>query len=382
MQTQHFEIPTRDARTHLVGQVDLPEAGADACYPAVLMVPGGWFMDRDGYMGGSGTERDLIYRDLAKDVVAAGIAVVRYDNRGVRCNEMTMPPCPEGSSELEVSKHYLNACVDADVRQTVTVQTQMDDVEDVWTFTINHPGIDPTHVLIWAHSEGGGNTARLIGARRICPRGVIFVGTATEDPVGLVRWQTVDQYAEHVMGWDANGDGRVTEADIERQFPTDRLFAAVGMSREVLTPPAEGWTLESIRARFAGEYEAMKAAALAKPDDAPYPDPAPELRMVAASNNWWKQWFEDTTPVIDHLAGYPGRTSFHIGEIDSQNPGERQLTFAESRIRTGMFARAPRLVFHKGRGHALRIGEPAAGPMDTEAKACLLKEILEMLSAE
>src|SRR5262249_45478328 len=148
METQHFEIPTRDGRTRLVGQVDLPRRAGAARYPAVLMVPGGWFMDRDGYMGGSGTERDLIYRDLAKDIVAAGIAVVRYDNRGVRCNEMTMPPCPEGSNELEVSKHYLNACVDPDVRQSVTVQTQMDDVEDVWAFTVNHPAIDPRRALI------------------------------------------------------------------------------------------------------------------------------------------------------------------------------------------------------------------------------------------
>jgi hypothetical protein len=382
MQTQHFEIPTRDGRTRLAGQIDLPTVVGGARYPAVLMVPGGWFMDRDGYMGGSGTERDLIYRDLAKDIVAAGIAVVRYDNRGVRCNEMTMPPCPEGSSELEVSKHYLNACVDSDVRQTVTVQTQMDDVEDVWAFTANHPRIEPARALIWAHSEGCGNTARLIGARRICPRGVLFVGTATEDPVGLVHWQTVDQYAEHVMGWDADGDGRVTDADVERRFATDPLFAAVGMSREVLTPTDEGWTRESIRARFAGEYEAMKATALATPDDAPYPDPAPEFRMVAASNNWWKQWFEDTAPMIDHLAGYLGHASFHIGGIDSQNSGERQLAFAESRIKAGIFARPPRLVFHKRRGHSLRTGEPAAGPMDDEAKTCMLEEIAEMLSAE
>jgi hypothetical protein len=382
METEQFQIPTRDGRTRLTGQVDLPAGGGAARHPAVLMVPGGWFMDRDGYMGGSGTERDLIYRDLAKDIVAAGIVVFRYDNRGVRCNEMTMPPCQEGSDEVEVTKHYLNACVDADVRQTVTVQTQMDDVEDVWTFTVNHHGIDPRRALIWAHSEGCGNTARLIGARRICPRGVIFVGTATESPAGLVRWQTVDRYAQQVMGWDADGDGRVTEADVQRQFPKDPLFAAVGMRRKVLTPPAEGWTLQTIRSRFAAEYEAVKAVALAKPDDAPYPDPAPEFRMVAASNNWWKQWFEDATPMIDQLAGYHGRASFHIGGIDSQNSGERQLAFAESRIKAGIFARAPRLVFHERRGHSLRTGEPAAGPMDAEAKACLVKEIEELLSAD
>jgi hypothetical protein len=69
--------------------------------------------------------------------------------------------------------------------------------------------------------------------------------------------------------------------------------------------------------------------------------------MVAASNDWWKQWFEDTTPAIDHLARYRGRVSIHIGGIDSQSPGERQFAFAERRITTGIFARAPRLVFHE-----------------------------------
>ena len=53
-----------------------------------------------------------------------------------------------------------------------------------------------------------------------------------------------------------------------------------------------------------------------------------------------------------------------------------------SRIKAGIFARAPRLVFHEGRGHSLRTGEPAAGPMDPEAKVSLVKEIEEMLSAD
>jgi hypothetical protein len=152
------------------------------------------------------------------------------------------------------------------------------------------------------------------------------------------------------------------------------------MKPDVMRPPAEGWTLEDIRDRFAVVYEAVKAAALAKPDDAPYPDPTTEFRMVAASNNWWKQWFEDTTPTVDHLAGYVGRASFHFGAIDSQSPAHRQLTFAENRIKAGIFARPPRLVFHEDRGHSLRTGETAAGPMDDDVKACIVKEIEDILS--
>ena len=37
-------------------------------------------------------------------------------------------------TELAATRHYVNACVDPDVRQTVTMRTQMGDVEDVWVF--------------------------------------------------------------------------------------------------------------------------------------------------------------------------------------------------------------------------------------------------------
>jgi len=379
LKTEQFEIATRDGRTRLRGQIDLPCLHPGPRYPAVLIANGGWFMDREGFMGSSGTERDLIYRDLAKYFLSAGFAVVRYDNRGVRCNEMTMPDCPLGG-EPEVSRYYLNACIDADVRQTVSVRTQMDDVEDVWNFTVNHVQVEAKRVVVWAHSEGGRNVGRLISAKQISPLGVLMVGTATESPAGLVRWQMVDRYADHLMRWDDDGDGRVTHADVNIHLPSDDLFPVVPIGFDILTPPSDGWTFRTIHEHFSEIYEKTKAAALNKPDNAPYPDQSGEFRMVAASNNWWKQWFQDTKPLIDHFTEYRGHLSFHIGEIDSQSPGLRQLTFAENRINTGQFARPPRLIFHKGRGHSLRSGEPAAGPMDDAAKVCMVKEIEEILS--
>jgi hypothetical protein len=189
----------------------------------------------------------------------------------------------------------------------------------------------------------------------------------------------VEGYARHLMRWHADGDGRVNQADIDDRFPKDYLFRAVSITHDMLTPPPAGWNLAAARELFARNYEKTKVAALANPDDAPYPDQWGAFRMVVASNNWWKQWFEDTTPMIDHLAHYRGYASLHFGGIDSQSDGARQLAFAKDRIKTGIFAKAPRLVFHKGRGHSLRTGEPAAGPMDAEAKACLVNEIKDAL---
>lgn len=151
------------------------------------------------------------------------------------------------------------------------------------------------------------------------------------------------------------------------------------MREEIVTAPSDGWTRETLYDCFTAEYEKMKADSFAKPDDAPYPDAAPELRVVAASNNWWKQWFMDETPLIDHLAGYGGHAAFHFGELDSQNPARRQWSFAKGRIEAGIFVRPPRLAFYEGRGHALGMGEPALGPMDKAAKACLVAEAREVM---
>jgi hypothetical protein len=60
---------------------------------------------------------------------------------------MTMQPCRKGSSELEVTRHYLSACVDADLRRTVSAQTQMDDVEDAWAFAVRHSRLDSARAI-------------------------------------------------------------------------------------------------------------------------------------------------------------------------------------------------------------------------------------------
>jgi pimeloyl-ACP methyl ester carboxylesterase len=377
---QPFELPTRDGHTCIRGEIDWPKGDARSRFPVVLIVNGGWFMERDGFMGNSGTERDLIYRELAKGLVAAGVAAVRYDNRGVSGNEMTMPACADGKSEPEITRHYLKTCIDADVRKTVSVQTQLDDVEQVWEFAVNHPRVDPQRVVVWAHSEGGLNVARLISAERIRPLGVITVGAPASSPAESAHWIMVNRYAEQLMRWDEDADGRVTQADVDRHYPNDSVFPVEAIKPESLAAPGDGWTMATALDHFETIYAKTKAATQAKPDDSTYPPAEHECLTIAASNNWYRQWFEDTQPMIDHFAEYRGHTSLHFGEIDSQFSGPREMAFAEQRIKDVAFIKAPRLVFHQARGHSLRTGEPCAGPMDDEVSGSLVKEVHKILS--
>ena len=136
----------------------------------------------------------------------------------------------------------------------------------------------------------------------------------------------------------------------------------------------------SLEEFFLCRYEKMKAEALATEDTDPYPPPSDEVKFVAASNRWWKQWFVDETPTVDLLRDYKGMISFHLGEIDSQTPGARQIAFANARVSTHKSKLA--LVLHPGRGHAFRTGEPLYGPMDEQAEEQLAQDITLMLQRE
>src|SRR5579864_4727988 len=95
---EHFTIRTADGVAELAGQIDFPTADSIAL-PLLIIVSGSGPQDRDGYFGDSGTEDDLVYRQIARAGVEAGFAVLRWDYRGVKCNEMTMPPCEGANTE-------------------------------------------------------------------------------------------------------------------------------------------------------------------------------------------------------------------------------------------------------------------------------------------
>ena len=108
---EHFAIRTTDGITDLRGQVDFPDSSSIGL-PLLVVVSGGGPQDRDGYFGNSGTEDDLVYRQISRAAVESEFAVLRWDYRGVKCNEMTMPPCEGTNTELERAKQYCKLCLE------------------------------------------------------------------------------------------------------------------------------------------------------------------------------------------------------------------------------------------------------------------------------
>jgi hypothetical protein len=372
-----FSVPTRDGKAALAGQLDFPvrPACAGRGSPLVLMVPGSGIFDRDVLFGHSGGERDLIFKDLAGDFLEAGLAVLRYDYRGVSCNMRTMPPCPSCETWEETVAHFASHCIDARIRQEVTPENIRTDIAQLFALAAQQVRVDRSRIVVFGHSEGSLHTAHLVHERAIDPVGLLFMGMLAESPQDIVRWQIVERYLR-ILSWDADGDRVITTAEVAHGYERDPTFRRMGIPLAHLEPPAGFWTEASLTSARQAAYSAAREAALATPDHMPFPPPDPATPgLVQASFRWWKMFFTDDRRPADLLLAYPGRMVAHNGSIDSQTPADRQ--FAILKDLTGLFRFPPTLVFHENRGHSLS-ESPIYGPIDEEAKRQLVAGALEL----
>ena len=293
---------------------------------------------------------------------------------------------------FEDTKRYFEHCVDSEVRQSVTPETQVSDLATVHRFVSEYPGVDPANVVVFAHSEGGIHTARLIGRKQgiknqFNPKGIVFAGAIAGSPCEVMRWQLIDRYVDEVMSWDRDLDGVVNTGDVEECFSTSYL-KEVGISKDSLCPPIVGWTEAELRQFFAASYEEQKSVALLVHDDVPFPlrdennDGQPDdhhLEYVAASHRWLKQFYSDETAMVSLLKTYGGRVAYHFGELDRQLSCEQQMRHITANSHS--MACDPKTVVHDNRGHAFASAKPVSGPMDDEAEDLFVQEISGMLTA-
>jgi pimeloyl-ACP methyl ester carboxylesterase len=128
------EITFSHGNITLAGTLSLPDGPGP--YPAVVLVSGSGPQDRDEFLGGGITIRPFAL--LADALTQAGIAVLRYDDRGV------------GESTGDFATGGLHDFAD-DAEAAITYLTTRDD-------------IDHDHIGLIGHSEGGA-IAAILGAR-------------------------------------------------------------------------------------------------------------------------------------------------------------------------------------------------------------------------
>lgn len=331
-----FQVTSSDG-VIIRGQADLPARKGGQT--AVVMVAGTGAFDRDAAFGPATLgERRKLFKDLAARLNARGVAAVRYDKRGVG---------------YDVPR---DRRVDATLVVTATTDAMRDDLRAVYDWTRSPGGLGARCVVVFAHSEGMAHVGRLADSGAPPPMLVVGMGALMDSPKRNFRWNFAERDEHSLRLMDSNKDGRTTNEEVRTSLK--RTPAAVNGTVEPYLHPSGAWAeadLLRLRGAQSEVFEQVRAATLAVPDAAPWPDAASPTGVF----QWWKSWQLDDKPIARRLAAWPTPVSLHYGDLDSQTHAPNQLAQART------WLSSDRLTFavHPGRGHSL--GEDVTfGPMD------------------
>lgn len=177
---QEEEVTFKNGAVTLGGTLTLPEGKGP--FPAVVLISGSGQQNRD-------EEISLVpgyrpFRVIADHLTRNGVAVLRYDDRGV--GQSTGDPA------------------------TATTADFADDAEAAWTYLAGRPEIDPEEIGLLGHSEGG-IVAPMVAARN--PDVAFVVGMA---PVAVTGSDLLLKQVERVVAASGASEEAVAKA-VEQQ---------------------------------------------------------------------------------------------------------------------------------------------------------------------
>lgn len=319
-----FSLLTQDKKTHLNGQITWPYNPKDNT-TVVLLCPGSGMHNRDYLIGESNTNGDFVFIALAQELLEAGMAVARYDCRGVSGHRRD-PLLDKPEFMVKRDLAFLENFIDPEIRNTVTPRSQYDDIYTIYNFLLTHT--QParlTNVILLGHSEGGLNISRLVKNYAINPAGIILLAPPVLTLVEGMRWQLYERYIKWIKMIPHSND-IITIDDIKNGYGNSPQAFINDISKVI---PYKGFwddnDLNIALDKGVANFDNQKNAAQSHHDDDPWPAPAP---FTQTSYLWWKQWFiEDTPPELFNLKETTCPVSIFLGSTDTQFDNETQYSF-------------------------------------------------------
>ncbi|WP_245000916.1 alpha/beta hydrolase [Dickeya dadantii] len=308
-----FALRSQDGNATLTGQINYPQTPAGV-YPLVVLVPGSGMHDRHYLIGDSGTQADFVFTCLAQDFLAAGLAVLRFDGRGVKGHrrDKTLDN-PEYLFNRDLA--YRQLFIDAAVRQTVTPQSQYDDLYTLCQYAVGLPHIDRHNLILLGHSEGTINIGRMVAHYPVAAKALMLVSPTFSSIKQLMEWQLIHRTVAWLKAIPHTGD-RLTLEDLKNGFGHSPLAFLQPISS--LLPYKGYWDgadFDGMTARLQASFDTQRDIVLSHDDRDPWPADAP---FTQSSYAWWKQWYQNETPEIEHLAGCQSRVLCYFGMMDTQ----------------------------------------------------------------
>lgn len=278
---QSEEVAFENGDLTLAGTLTLPPT--EPPFAAMVTISGSGPQNRDGEI--PGIVGYTPFADLAAHLGELGIAVLRYDDRGV------------GVSEGD--------------HASATSADLATDVEAAVAFLQDRPDIDPARIGLLGHSEGG-LIAPMVAARNDAVAFVIAMAPPVAEPLeGLVRQE-------------------------------ERMLAAAGMPPDAVAIQV-AQTREALELTRAGDWQALEdllrgmvesqLAALPEEQRAQFGDPETAVEMLVAQTmtqyRGWMHWFLNHDPQA-FWAGVDVPALAVFAELDVQVDLEQHLTALES----------------------------------------------------
>lgn len=363
----HFAVPSVADGKAIHGQIDRPPSSPRG---VVVLVPGTGDHSRDLRLNSSPKEEPtLVFRDLARRLNRAGLAVARFDKRGYSCVK-------QGKSGSDGW-----GCHDAEETPTVTWATSAGDIEAVVRHAERQPGGDC--IILLGHSEGTVHIARLIDEKRVRPAGFIGLGPVMDSFASLLHDQAVERLTDGLVAMDKDRDGVTSRAEFLSQLPGSRLaadfdsngectaFCLAELEKRSPVGPDGITALEvrALRERLQALYH-RKVEAQAGPAAPPlyaFPD-----GTVYSSTDWRRQVLTEWVPSAIRLRGFDGPVTLYWGTAD------RQVNVAHGLAAVRRFA--PRHVVNRvyeGLGHMLG-PHGVAGPIREDVAGTIVADAAAM----
>jgi len=220
MQHRQFSVLETTRTETINGQIDWPGGKLERWTgPVLVFISAGAPNDRNGWQL---LARETIWADrsplkeLSMALVTEGVAVVRFDNPGVRVPELK---CRESIFKHGVTEEIVRRqCLDSRILADFTVEKYQRSIEAMLFYI--EDVIPATHgkLVLFGFSEGLMHAASIAERRRIKLGGLVSIGSPAERFESLTHWQTIGRMLELLPSFDANADGVVSNDEVRKGY--------------------------------------------------------------------------------------------------------------------------------------------------------------------
>ncbi|MFN7571308.1 MAG: hypothetical protein ACK5TK_07640 [Betaproteobacteria bacterium] len=317
--TRRFTAIAADG-TALSGQIDFATPLSRLrCWGCVAFLIGGTNSERSGAVLLDGRMRYLM-DELAYELNAKGIAVVRFDQRGI----LNYRDCV-GSEAFSRSRSYVS-CFDPDVRRTIGAGTLQSDAYVVLNHARHRFAIEEHRLALVGFSEGGLIVADLISEALLAPQVAVLASTPLEPFRSAVRWQFVDKLPEVI-----EFSGASFSNEMAKLYFANRTRNAVQRDFDAPVLSADGsWrpdNVDELRDKLKQIFEKRYVQILSASGSELWFSEDGELDVPSHSVAAAQEKLRRSTPLTAQFLGYKGKLRFVLGSEDEQFPLRRQLPY-------------------------------------------------------